>query len=95
MRKLFASAAIAASLLPMGAYAMNIQDVDAWTDTTNRIISGQLKDRVIELYTVKGTGLRQPSWVKVISQGLNKHCVKTLEARGVGDKAACDVIFGW
>ena len=74
---------------------MNILDVDAWTDTTNRITSGSLKDRVIELYTVKGTGLRQPSWVKVISAGLANHCKKTLEARGVKDNSACNVIYGW
>ena len=95
MKHLASIAAAAALLAPLGAAAMNIQDFDALTDTTNRLISGSLKDRVIELYTVRGTGQRLPAWVKVISQGLNKHCVKTLEARGVGDKAACDVIFGW
>lgn len=95
MKRIASLATIVATLLPVGASAMNIVDFDALTDTTNRLISGQLKDRVIELYTVKGTGQRLPAWVKVVSQGLNKHCVKTLEARGVGDKAACDVIFGW
>ena len=95
MKKLIALAATVATLLPMGASAMNIVDVDGWTNTTNRIISGDLKDRVVELYTVKGTGERQPAWVISISQGLHKHCVTTLDARRVKNNTACNIIFGW
>ena len=99
MKKLFASAALAASFFsPVMASAMSVLDADVLpgVSVTDRLIDGRLKGRVIELYTNGQTKEVNKTWRKTHAQALARHCMFTKDARGESDTAhMCDVIYSY
>lgn len=96
MKHIASLAAIAALLAPFGAAAMSIHDADMLTgkSITDRLISGELKPRVIELFTNLQTGVRHPAWELSVKAGLIRHCGYDLSSRKVSS-SGCDIIKGW
>jgi hypothetical protein len=86
MRTLYATLTVV-SQLTLGV--VGILQADAWTDTTNRYLSGQLEPRLQELGTNKQTGVFTPMWRKTQEEGVKRHCRNVLLARGVADTSKC------
>lgn len=82
MQKLLASLALASSLT-FGV--VGVLQADAWTNATDRYMSGQLESRLQELGTNKQTGVFTPQWRLTIEEGVKRHCRFTLAARGTVD----------
>lgn len=84
MKRFIASLSIIGTLLSVSApaFAYNIVQEDAKTDTTNRYLSGALDPRLTELGTDKVSGFFSAEKEAIQEHGVQRHCYHTLLATG-------------